>query len=144
MTSSRVLLLSMALVLAACSGGEHGEGGEGPEMSPGEDCLQCHASGEHTFTAAGTVFSDPSAPASAGVSGVTVLITDAMGKQVSLTSNAAGNFFTSEPLSMPIHAELHRGSSVAKMQGAVPSASCASCHGSPPQNGAPGRPYVGQ
>lgn len=132
----------LLLALAACvPGPERGDDGS-PTMRPGEDCLACHSQGEEVFTAAGTVFSAPGDAASAGVSGVTVLITDALGKQVALETNSAGNFFTREPLSFPISAELHRGSSVAKMSGKVASGSCASCHASPPQNGAPGRPYV--
>ena len=136
--------LALGAVLTACLPAPgQGEGEGGPTMAAGQDCLACHSGGEHAFTAAGTVFSNPDDPTSAGVSGVTVLITDALGKQVTLQSNSVGNFFTDTSLTFPIHAEFHRGSSVARMVNAVGSGSCASCHLQPPQNGAPGRPFVG-
>lgn len=111
-------------------------------MAPGQDCLSCHGGGEEAFTAAGTIFSKPDDPTSAGLSGVTVVLTDATGTQVTLTTNSVGNFFTSRPLTFPLTAEVHHGGQVAAMAQKVPSGACAACHSSPPQNGAPGRPFV--
>ncbi len=111
-------------------------------MSPGENCLTCHSGGENSFTAAGTIFTKPDDPSSAGLAGATVILTDATGKQVTLTTNSAGNFYTDEPLAFPVGAELHHGTQVAAMVRKVPTGACASCHSSPPANGAPGRPFI--
>jgi hypothetical protein len=111
-------------------------------MAPGQDCLSCHSGGENSFTAAGTIFAKPDDPTSAGVSGATVILTDATGAQMTLTTNSAGNFFTSRPLTFPLTAEVHHGSQVATMLKKIPSGGCAACHASPPLNGAPGRPFV--
>ncbi|HEX8791070.1 MAG TPA: hypothetical protein VF765_08950 [Polyangiaceae bacterium] len=148
-------LLGVLAGLAACggsglSGGDDGEGTgtegadiEGsPTMQPGQNCLSCHSSGEHTFTAAGTVFSHPDDPVTAGVGGVVVLITDAHGTVTQLVTNSAGNFYTDAPLVFPITAELHRGSSVMRMAQTVPIGGCSTCHNQPPAAGAPGRNYV--
>ena len=76
----------------------------GPEMMPGEDCLECHDGVEATlFTAAGTVFD--SNLGGVGLEGVTVTITDALGRQIMLESNAAGNFYTDAPIRMPFMAK---------------------------------------
>ena len=80
-----------------------------PVMQPGADCMQCHRSGgngaERVWTAAGTVFPRPDAcpldggpGCLTGVQGVQVLLTDANGQQLTLTTNSAGNFYTDQPL----------------------------------------------
>ncbi len=148
-------LLGFSLALVACGGTGLFGGGDGegtstegadvegsPTMQPGANCLSCHSSGEHTFTAAGTVFSRPDDPVTAGVAGVVVLITDANGTVTQLVTNSAGNFYTDAPLKFPITAELHRGASVMKMAQTVPIGGCSTCHTQPPAAGAPGRNYV--
>ncbi len=80
-----------------------------PTMLPGSDCLRCHRPGgtaaSHVWTVAGTVF--PTATAcpldggpgcGTGVEGVEVLVTDVNGRSFTLTTNAAGNFYTDQPL----------------------------------------------
>jgi hypothetical protein len=85
----RPSLLAVALLaLAACGGSSSGSGGGGsPTMRPGEDCLGCHAE----FTAAGTVYG---ADASQGLAGVTVRIDGTRQQNVTMTTNGAGNFYT--------------------------------------------------
>ena len=137
----RTLVVGLGLlVLAGCGPLVLGEGG--PAMAPGQNCLTCHSGGENAFTAAGTIFTKPDDPTSAGLAGATVILTDATGQQVTLTTNSAGNFYTSQPLTFPLSAELRHGTQVATMVQRVPSGGCAACHSTPPANGAPGRPFI--
>ena len=145
MRSRRSFLLApffttlMPLALAACDS-------NGPEMRPGENCMTCHSSGgsARTWTVAGTVFSKPDDSTSAGVPGVDVVITGSDSQTLTLTTNAAGNFYTSRSVAFPISAELHRGTKVVKMALTVGTGACSSCHDQPPTSGAPGRDYIGQ
>lgn len=77
-----------------------------PTMNPGQDCMTCHVAGGQAsslpWSAAGTVFKAYDSPDTDGVQGVHVLITDALGKSVSLHTNQAGNFYTAEPLTQPL------------------------------------------
>jgi hypothetical protein len=116
-------LLAAALALASASACNYG-----PLMDPGEDCMGCHThqSGESGWTAAGTVFFGTGEQ---GVADVTVKITDAAGRDVTLTTNAAGNFYTQEPLVLPLdRVEIvgPHGNSI--MQADAASGSCNSCH----------------
>lgn len=97
-------LAAAALLASACA-----IPAEGPMMSPGEDCLECHGGGgeegddARAWTLAGTVY--PSADTldpGAGVRGATISILDARGKGFDLRSNRAGNFYTAEPLAWPV------------------------------------------
>lgn len=66
---------------------------DGPLMSPGEDCLECHGAGEGpSWNAAGTWQRE----------GQTVRIVDANGRSFSLRTNQVGNFYTAEKLAYPI------------------------------------------
>lgn len=127
------------LFVAAAFGGMTvacGSGDEGPTMKPGENCLS-----HHSFSAAGTVFGSPTAGAGEGLAGATVTITDTNGKQVSLVTNSAGNFYTDDPLAFPVDIQVASGSLVQTMTGAA-SGGCNGCHTQPPSDGAPGRVYV--
>jgi hypothetical protein len=88
---------AVALLLTGCESEEDAScGGDGSTMCPGYDCLDCHGS----FKVAGTVFS--AADSTATVSGVTVTIGQATGPDVILTSNSAGNFYTTQTLTFPL------------------------------------------
>ncbi len=146
--SLRALALASAailLTLAACGGGSGGGGGGGSSsatMRPGENCLAsgCHAGSTTTtvFTAAGTVYASGSAAADQGVGGVTVKITDVnhpVGSPITLTTNGAGNFYTSVPIDFPsASVSLQSGSSTMGMSfsgagaGNAAGGGCASCH----------------
>lgn len=81
------LCAALLLTLAACGGGSKSQAGGDATMRPGEDCLGCH----QEFTAAGTVYA--SSTGTQGVAGVTVRIFG-MSQDVTLTTNSAGNFYT--------------------------------------------------
>lgn len=132
-----LVLLASGCLLYGCD--------TGPLMTPGEDCLTCHSEngGARTFTVAGTVYDRFDARSDRGLDGAEVVITDATGKQLSLATNAAGNFYTDERLTFPIAAEVHRGDSVRRMGVRPPTGACSSCHNRPPTGGAQGRVFVG-
>jgi hypothetical protein len=68
---------------------------EGPLMSAGEDCLECHGGGEAPrWTVAGT------APDAGRGSRVT--ITDANGWTFDVRTAENGNFYTAEPVALPL------------------------------------------
>jgi hypothetical protein len=83
---TRVAAAALVL-LAACVPGE------GPMMSPFEDCLGCHEGGgeARAWTVAGT-----------WRRGARVTVTDANGKSFTLKGNDAGNFYTAESLAFPL------------------------------------------
>ena len=94
----------------------------GPLMLPGQDCLGCHGpagSAAMKFSAAGTW-----AP------GAQVTIVDQGGKSVSLVGNEVGNFFTSEPLALPLQVSVG-GARMASSRGVpipVTYGGCNQCH----------------
>jgi hypothetical protein len=100
----------------------HGPGGSaalatGPLMSPGQDCLACHDGTQAVkWTAAGTWGSG---------AGRVITLTDAAGRTVSLTTNAVGNFYTSQALTFPLTARA--GGEL--MPGPVTYGGCNRCHG---------------
>ena len=105
--------------------------GEGANMLPGSDCLACHAAGgpaaeDALFTAAGTAFAD--LDGTAPLVGAMVTITDSFGVSVDLTTNSVGNFFTSQPLTPPLSAELMVGSDLLTMATMPDVGGCNSCH----------------
>jgi hypothetical protein len=114
----RVALLALA-GLAACSMEE------GPMMSPGDDCLDCHSGGEaRAWTVAGTM----------GHQGSVVSITDANGWSFTLRSNKVGNFYTAEGVRFPLRVSVDG----ATMTGPVTDGSCNRCHGNGPGSGGGG------
>ena len=138
MTRACIALLITALT--ACGIPERG-----PLMSAGEDCLSCHGSATGleqgpTWSVAGTVFDTFSAASEEGVGGAEVRLTDKNGRELSLTSNHAGNFYTAEPLAFPLQrACVERNGEVFCMRRDVPDGSCNSCHNIPAMWAAPGR-----
>ena len=115
----------------------------GPTMRPGANCLRCHsASGEaksRPFSFGGTVFPAADSGACEGVAGVTIRVTDAKGKTVTVVSNAVGNFWSAEPLEAPLSMEAELEGRVAKMPGTAPTGGCALCHSWPDAVSASGR-----
>jgi hypothetical protein len=100
----RARAAAAALLAAACAIPE-----EGPMMAPGEDCLECHGGGgeesddARAWTLAGTVYpTKETADPGAGVRGAEIRVLDAGGKSFTLRSNRAGNFYTAEPLALPV------------------------------------------
>ena len=101
---------------AGCEAPTEAELAEGQTMMPGRICTECHY-----FTVAGTVFPAADAPCNGGgLAGVSVDILDASGQlQLSLTSNSAGNFYSYQPLRMPMRVRLHAPGKTATMVSAV-------------------------
>jgi hypothetical protein len=138
---------------AACSTGEVWTGGDDGSalMHPGMDCIGCHAQGGGEdegedesegplYTVAGTVmgaFDDPDD--CYGVEGVTVNILDADSTLFQLVTNAAGNFFTNDPVVLPYTITLDDGVAQNAMVTPQSDGGCAVCHTETGENAAPGR-----
>jgi hypothetical protein len=117
-------VLLVALVTACGDGGGDDEGHA--TMAPGEDCMRsgCHGN----FTVEGTVFPRATSSASAGLTNASVVVTDANSAQTTLTSNAAGNFYTSKTMVLPLQAAyVLRNGTRTDMSG-TPAGACTSCH----------------
>jgi hypothetical protein len=148
----------MALFACASDGGSSTSGVSavdpntpGPLMRPGQNCLRCHGPNREAaskpWSAGGTVYPSPDSPVDKGMAGVSVLLVDAAGKRVTLTTNAVGNFYTAEPLKGPINVTLEKDGKVKKMPRGAPAGSCGACHSYPDPTGdgvsmAEGRVYL--
>lgn len=122
-------LASLALLLGAC-----GIPSEGPTMAPGRNCQECHNQGdaEPSWTAAGTVFTNPGDPTSAGVQGIRISLTGDDGREVVVRSNRSGNFYTREDLAFPLRIARIEGAGVNRvMSHRVPHGACNLCHDLP-------------
>ncbi len=115
----------------------------GGSMFPGRACAQCHDKGEGpTLQFGGTIYPTAHEPDNCiGVSGATVVITDANGKQYTTAAGANGNFYKKSqlPLAFPIHAEVQQYGKVLKMTAAINTGDCNTCHSTLGTNMAPGR-----
>lgn len=127
--------LTSAVLAAACGGGSSAApttpatgGGSSLQTShnAGQDCLRCH----RDFAAAGTVYhADGSIDA-----GATVRLTTAAGGGgsvvVSATSDASGNFHTSQSVGFgsALYADVAGTGAARSMDAAVTSGACNSCH----------------
>jgi hypothetical protein len=121
-----------------------------PIMNPGDDCLSCHspsplpdagadavqplASGR-PWTVAGTIYPTVDSLADGGLGLASIMVTDVTGRQLTLTSNAAGNFYTAEPLADLASIEVQNGGHRMVMQLSVVGSgalelvgSCNMCH----------------
>jgi len=123
---------------------------DGPAMRPGQDCMACHTAtgaatgalpggerGHHASPAwnvAGTVF-DP-ANASSGFEGAEVQITDATGWSFSLRSNEAGNFYSAESPTFPLHVCISANGTAKCQQSPLANGACNSCHSEAGSQGA--------
>jgi mono/diheme cytochrome c family protein len=115
-------------------------------MEPGLACTNCHASsgGEAPrFAVAGTVYPTAHEPdlcnGANGTNGARVVITGANGASVTLTPNAAGNFYYEGTIATPYSAKVTYMGRERDMGATQTSGDCNACH---TQNGtmsAPGR-----
>lgn len=149
MRAARVLLPILLILLTACppstcdvSNEDCGPGtcsGDEATMLPGAPCISCHSAGnleddddgrdeddDELFSIAGTVFAMPYG--GGGAADVTIRVTDDVGTVVELTSNSAGNFFSSDAIVLPITAEVELAGEVLEMVTPVDSADCNTCH----------------
>jgi hypothetical protein len=122
----RALVLLSSLLVVGCGGGDEGKDAT---MTPGQDCLACHKD----FSVGGTVYGSAGAQVNEGVEGVTVTIVDSAQKTLALTSNRAGNFYSTTPVTWPADVTFTLGTRSSNMV-AAPSGACGSCHTSNGQN----------
>ncbi len=106
---------------------------ESPLMHPGGNCIECHSrKGEGPIYAiAGTVQGAATDNIDCnGIAGVTVSLLGSNGKTLDLTSNAAGNFFSSSTsgLTAPYRVTLTKGEKTVSMSASQTDFNCASCH----------------
>ncbi len=127
---THALLALITLALSACGGGGGGGGGNDAQgsatMRPGEDCKSCHSA----FTAAGTVYLAADAAANAGVSGASVVIVGTLAS-LELTTNAAGNFYTTQAYGFPATVTVTAPGQAAQSMVLEDArySGCGSCHG---------------
>lgn len=129
---------------AVCTSGTAWTGGNAgsPTMNPGMACINCHASGGEgpLFSIAGTLYPTVNEPDLCnGAGGATVMITGADGQTLTLTANAAGNFFSEVPIATPFAAKVVFEGRERAMAAHQTSGDCNGCHTQNGANGAPGR-----
>lgn len=121
-----------------------------PLMLPGRNCQSCHVpSGQaaaYRLIISGTVFKSLSSPCNTGgVGGARIEILDGETSRVqtTLTSNAAGNFYTTDPITFPFRARISKDG-LAPREMTTPSSigSCAACHQKEPKFGTEGILYL--
>lgn len=120
----------------------------GATMLPGRACINCHKTGgqaaERIFSVAGTVYAGFGDACDKGIAGATVEILNASGTvQLTLTTNAVGNFYSESPITLPLRARVKAaGKTTQEMSTPQQSGNCASCHAKPGISGAPGRIFI--
>lgn len=118
---------------------------ESPLMNPGAACIACHASGGDgpQFSIAGTLYPTVHEPdlcnGADGANGATVVITGADGRRLTLTPNAAGNFYAQTAVALPYQAKVIYMGRERAMTDAQTSGDCNACHTQAGTNNAPGR-----
>ncbi len=132
-------------VAARCSSGQYWKGGdeESPLMRPGGTCIQCHAKGEGPrFSIAGTLYAtahEPNDCNGASSAGARIVIEDAQGVSHTLTPNAAGNFYSSEPIALPYRGKIVFEGRTLTMESEQTDGDCNGCHTQLGANDALGR-----
>ncbi len=114
-------------------------------MHPGGTCIACHSTDDGPkYTIAGTVFpgvselTDCNGTNGAGI--LSVVVTDADGKVLTLPVNDVGNFFTTEPVTVPFRSKVVSASGKENVMGDPQTiGDCNHCHAAVGRNGAPGR-----
>jgi hypothetical protein len=96
----------------------------------GQDCLSCHSSLDETlrWTVAGTLFD--AVTGGGPVGGATVTVIDADGQRLDLVTASNGNFWTAQPVTMPLRVAAGSCPDLQKMNGMPSTGSCNSsgCH----------------
>lgn len=141
-------LESVPLAKAACEAPTMAQLRNDALMLPGRNCQSCHLpSGQAAsvrFTISGTVFRSLSSSCNTGgVGDVKVEILDASGRvQATLTSNAAGNFYTAAAVTFPIRARVSKDGVTREMMSTTAIGSCAACHQKEPKYSTEGILYL--
>ena len=115
-------------------------------MRPGDTCINCHITQKKCsktackFTIAGTVYPSAHEPNNCnGITGSTVVVTDANGTTVNLATNSVGTFTSTAALVAPFTVKVTNGSKTRVMVGKAPNGDCNSCHTATGTQNAPGR-----
>ncbi len=134
-----------------------------PLHRPGQPCLVCHSRehnpGEEIFAVAGTVYRRASD--TTGLGGVDVTVIDALGQEVTVRTNSAGNFYVRDGrsnfdegpergegrigsrLEFPLVVELTYEDTTQMMRSVIwREGSCAACHGNDEGTDSTGRIFV--
>jgi len=129
-----------------CSSGRTWNGGDegSPDMNPGMACNLCHSSGEGpSFSISGTLYPTIHEPAlcygADASTGARVEVTGADGRTLTLSPNAAGNFFSEMAVVTPYTAKVVTSAGERAMAAAQTSGDCNTCHTMAGANSAPGR-----
>jgi mono/diheme cytochrome c family protein len=136
-----------------CTSGTTWTGGntESPLMRPGGACISCHTSMREgpSLSIAGTVYGsgrevdDCNGLRSTSADPIVVEVTDATGRVIALTPNAAGNFFFEEDfVPFPATAVVRYQGRERRMSTPVPHGDCNACHTLRGAMMAPGRIVV--
>ncbi len=115
-------------------------------MNPGLACLACHRQSREgpRFVLSGTVFGKVNeADGCLGApEGVSVVVTDANNHVITLTPNAAGNFFSQAAVVAPYRVTLRFAGGEKQMATPQTDGDCNACHTAAGASGAPGRIFV--
>jgi cytochrome c553 len=118
-------------------------------MHPGNACITCHATNRSApkYVVAGTVYPTAHEPNDCngvnGTSTVTVVITDATGKQLApIPVNNVGNFYYAGTIASPFHVKVASMGRESAMMESPATGDCNSCHTEQGANSAPGRIMV--
>lgn len=125
--------------VVACSSGRTWSGGNGETMYPGDACQGCHI-----WEISGTVYpTGHEQTLCNGLdgtgAGITVVVTDAIGRVINLVPNSVGNFFYQGTVNTPVTAKIVRGNATRAMRAAQFNTECNACHTPQGSLGAPGR-----
>jgi hypothetical protein len=124
-----------------------GNDGSG-DMNPGMACNDCHArnggvEAPPIFSIAGTVYPTAHEPdlcyGANSSSGAQVVITGADGRTLTLSPNAAGNFYSEMNVALPFSAKVVTAAGTRAMVATQTSGDCNTCHTQDGANMAPGR-----
>lgn len=134
-----------------CTSGTYWTNGDtgSADMHPGVACRNCHVllgkASSKGFDIAGTVYPSAHEPDDCnGVSGVTVIITDANNVDHPFPVNGVGNFYHLDSfgfakIAVPYHAKVVRNGMTRAMTAAQTDGNCNNCHTETGANNAPGR-----
>ena len=137
---ARTIVAGVAIALAAGIAGlvRAASGRIDPNAlrNQGEACASCHKpdgkAPRALFTVGGTIFrSSDGEPRETGAGGVAIELIDAAGRRVALTSNAAGNFWSKDPVSFPVQVSvrtLPEGAPRVGPPGRCAHGDCNQCH----------------
>jgi hypothetical protein len=123
--------------MVACSSGRTWSGVNGETMYPGDRCQGCHI-----WEISGTIYPtghEQTLCNGQDGTGITVVVSDAVGRVINLTPNSVGNFYYQGTISYPFTAKVVRGSAVRAMLTPQNNAECNACHTPDGILGAPGR-----